>query len=63
MNARSLLTTSSVGQILLLFRFVWFGFMVFNATFSNSSAISWRLVLLMEEIGLPGKNHRLVTSH
>ena len=26
-------------------------FMVFNATFNNSSVISWRLVLLMEETG------------
>jgi hypothetical protein len=26
---------------------VWFGFMVFNATFNNISAISWRSVLLV----------------
>jgi hypothetical protein len=25
-------------------------FIVFNATFSNISAISWRLVLVMEEV-------------
>ena len=31
---------------------------VFNATFKNSSAISWRSVLLMEETGGPGENHR-----
>ena len=31
--------------------------MVFNATFNNISAISWRLVLLVEEIGGPGENH------
>jgi hypothetical protein len=35
---------------------VWF--MVFNATFSNISAISWRPVLVVEEAGVPGKNHR-----
>ena len=30
-------------------KMVWFGFMVFNATFNNISVISWRSVLLMEE--------------
>ena len=34
--------------------------MVFNATFNNISVISWRSVLLMEEIGIPGENHRPV---
>jgi hypothetical protein len=29
--------------------------MVFNVTFSNSSVISWRSVLLVEETGIPGK--------
>jgi hypothetical protein len=38
-------------------------FMVFNATFNNISAISWRSVLLVEETGVPGENHRLVASH
>ena len=28
---------------------------VFNATFNNISAISWRSVLLWEEIGVPGE--------
>ena len=28
---------------------------VFNATFNNISAISWRSVLLMEETGVPGE--------
>ena len=37
--------------------------MVFNATFNNISAISWRSVLLMEETGAPGENHRPVASH
>ena len=32
--------------------------LVFNATFSNISAISWRLVLMVEEAGVPGENHR-----
>jgi hypothetical protein len=31
---------------------------VLNATFSNISAISWRPVLVMEEAGVPGENHR-----
>jgi len=37
--------------------------MVFNATFSNISAISWRSVLLVEETGVPRENHRSVASH
>ena len=38
--------------------------MAFNATFNNISAISWRSVLLMEGIGVPGgENHRPAASH
>jgi hypothetical protein len=37
--------------------------MVFNATFNNISAISWRSVLLVEEAGVPGENHRLTANH
>jgi hypothetical protein len=33
---------------------------VFNATFNNISVISWLLVLLVEETGVPGENHRPV---
>jgi len=29
--------------------------MVFNATFNNISIIQWRLVLLVEETGVPGE--------
>jgi hypothetical protein len=32
-------------------------FIVFNATFSNISAISWQPVLVVEEAGVPGENH------
>jgi hypothetical protein len=32
--------------------------LVFNATFSNISAISWRQVLVVEEAGVPGENQR-----
>ena len=38
-------------------------FMVFNATFNNISALSWRSVLLMKETGVPGENHRPVAIH
>ena len=31
---------------------------MFSATFYNISAISWRSVLLVEETGVPGENHR-----
>ena len=42
----------------------WFGwFIVFNATFNNISVIPWRSVLLMEETGGPGENHRPFASH
>ena len=33
-------------------------FIVFNTTFSNISAISWRPVLVVEEAGVPRENHR-----
>jgi hypothetical protein len=36
---------------------------MFNVTFNNISAISWRSVLLVEEIGVPGENHRPDASH
>ena len=36
--------------------------MVFNATVNNISVISWRSVLLVEKTGVPGENHRPVTS-
>ena len=39
------------------------GGMVFNATFNNMSGISWRSVLLVEETGMPGENHRPAVSH
>ena len=37
--------------------------MVFNATFNNISAISWRSALLVEETGVPRDNHIPVASH
>ena len=37
--------------------------MVFNATFNNISVISWRSILLVEEIRIPGENHRPTLSH
>ena len=41
--------------------FVWL--VVFNATFNNISAISWRSVLLVEETGVPWEKHRPAVSH
>ena len=35
--------------------------MVFNATFKNISVISLQSVLLVEETGVPGENHRPAT--
>ena len=37
--------------------------MIFNATFKNISAISWRSVLLVEEIGEPKENHPSAADH
>ena len=37
--------------------------MVFIATFNDISVASWRLVLLVEETGVPGENHRPAPSH
>ena len=37
--------------------------MVFNATFSHISIISWRSVLLMEETGVSGEYHQPAVSH
>ena len=43
--------------------FKGFRVMVFNTTFNNISVISWHSVLLVEETGVPGENHRSVASH
>ena len=37
--------------------------MGFSATFNNILDISWRSVLLVQETGVPGENHRPVASH
>jgi len=34
-----------------------------KVTFNNISVISWQSVLLVEETGVPGENHRPVASH
>ena len=39
------------------------GVMVFNVTFNNISAISWRSVLLVDETGILGENHWPAASH
>ena len=38
------------------------GVMVFDTIFNNISVISWQSVLLVEETGGPGENHRPVKS-
>jgi hypothetical protein len=47
--------------VLIHLSLVWFK--VFNAIFNNISVISWQSVLLVKETGVPGENHRPVTSH
>jgi len=39
------------------------GLMVLNITFKNISFIVWRSVLLVEETGVSGENHRPPASH
>jgi hypothetical protein len=36
---------------------------VLKATFNNISVISWQFVLLVEETGVSGENHRPVASY
>ena len=43
--------------------YVWFRWMVLNATFNNISVISWRSVLLDDITGVPGGNHPPFASH
>jgi hypothetical protein len=44
---------------------LWLGIrdMVLSATFNNIPAISWRSILLVDEPGVPGENHRPAASH
>ena len=42
---------------------VWFGVMVFNATFYNFSVISWQSILLVEETEVPRENHQPAASN
>jgi len=35
----------------------------FNTIFTDISNLSWQLVLLVEEIGVPRENHRPAASH
>jgi len=51
------------GLHVILIDLIWFDFLVFNATFSNITAISWWPVLVMEEAGVPGENHRPCASN
>ena len=41
----------------------WIWIMVFDAIFSNILVLSWQSVLLVEETGVPGENHRPLASH
>jgi hypothetical protein len=48
---------SIISNILSMFTVkVWFRLMVFNTTFNNISAISWRSVVLVGETEVPGEN-------
>jgi hypothetical protein len=52
---------NNLEQLLRLMRiWIWPWILVFNTTYSNISAISWRPVLVVEEAGVPGENHRKI---
>jgi hypothetical protein len=53
-----LILTDMISHIIMML-----GVMVFNATFNNISVISWMSVLLLEESGIPGENHKPAASH
>ena len=42
---------------------LWVRVMVFNASFNNIAVILWQSVLMVDETGVPGENHRPVASH
>jgi len=48
----------SIRGLLFQWIWIWIWMLVFNATFSNISAISWWPVLVVEEAGVPGENNR-----
>jgi len=47
----------------IIFSKIWVRVMMFNATFNNISVKWWLSVLLMEETGVPGENHRPAAGH
>ena len=52
------------GAKLYLYKYIFDGwFIVFNAIFNTISVIAWRSVLLVEETGVLGENHRPGISH
>ena len=48
-----------VGVSFWMWSWIWIWILVFNATFSNISAISWRPVLMVEEARVPGESPTL----
>jgi hypothetical protein len=48
---------------IMIFKMLGIRVMVFDASFNNISVISWLSVLLVEETGVPGENHRPAASH
>jgi hypothetical protein len=61
-NSNRLIYSCFTRRSIIFFR-LFVCLMVFNTTFNNISVISWWSVLLVEETGGPGENHRPVASH
>jgi hypothetical protein len=51
------------GYLLVLSYTRWLDILLFNATYSNITAISWRPVLVVEEAGVTGEKHLPWTSN
>ena len=60
-NGDTIEVISTINISIKYLMMIWF--LVFNATFSNISAISWRPVLVVEEAGVPEEIHRPWTSN
>ena len=59
-SLKAILMELFYGLYTLIYPYYLMGVMVFNVNFNNISVISWRSVLLVEEIGVPGKTTNLL---
>ena len=58
MHAIGVSSINSVPSVVIMIQIGLNLIMELNTTFKNTSVISWRSVLLVEETGVHGENHR-----